>query len=287
MCDVGVEEEGRGGRFVVVVPTLEPEVGALQETLESLLHQRAVLYGRASLRVRVIAQGLSDAATRYLESLPSDMVSVEVDQGQGMYAAVSQGLKAGGGDFYAWLGVSDTLEEQAFDLVLENAPASSDEIWWCTGFIVGRRKDGAIVRVNLPPGYRSRFFERGIYATQLPTIQQESTFWSDSLNKAIPFDRLSSFKLAGDYFLWRTFTSMTPPIVIEAALGSFRWHGDNRSAQWDLYIKEVDSMVRMARWSDKVLARFELGVWALPNRWKKRLNPHGIRRFSWPEGPWT
>lgn len=281
------DKEGGTSRFVIVVPALNPKVEALQTTLESLLQQRAVIFGRASLNVRVVARELSDAAAQYLERQPSDLVSVETDQGQGMYGAVCQGLKPGGGDFYAWLGVSDTFEEQAFDLVLENAPASSNEMWWCTGFIMGRREDGAIVRVNLPPGYRSRFFERGLYATQLPTVQQESTIWTDALNKAIPHDQLRCFKLAGDYFLWRTFTSLTPPTVIEAAIGSFRWHGDNRSAQWDLYIQEVNSMIDKARWSDKALARVELGLWALPNRWKKRLNPDRVRRFSWPEGPWT
>ena len=109
--------------------------------------------------------------------------------------------------------------------------------------------------------------------------------WTKQLNDAVDWVRMRSFKLAGDFFLWKTFSSVAEPTILEAAIGSFRWHGDNMSADWDGYVRELKRVTENPPLLMKSWARCERLLWALPASAKSRLSPQ-VRRFQWPEGPW-
>ena len=91
--------------------------------------------------------------------------------------------------------------------------------------------------------------------------------------------------MAGDYYLWKTFAYEAEPVVLEAAIGSFRWHGDNMSADWDGYIHEIQGISEQPPLLIKTWARLERLLWGLPPAAKSRLSPQ-VRRFEWPGGPW-
>lgn len=274
--------------FHFAIPFLPEDATRVDRTAESLWGQSAVSSGRATLKLSLVSSSRGFSMLTAPNPGPLCRVEQYVERGSGMYSALADVLEGSDADFFGYLGAGDTLEPQAFDLVLENAPADSGTTpWWCTGYISTRREDGAIVRVTLPYRYRSRFFETGLHGSILPTIQQESTLWNAPLNRDLDFDRLRSLRLAGDYYLWLQFCRYVEPLVIEAVIGSFRWHGDNISADWEAYQAEVAGMTRRPHLGDKLLAYRDLGMWALPARLRLKLASGHLRRFRWPEGPWS
>lgn len=272
-------------KFAITIPVKTADRDQIQPTVDSILHQQAVVNHRALVDLKVVYSDISDSLCDWLMSRS---VTVTKEIVPSMYGALAQGLADRRADYYGYLGVGDTYEPQAFDIVLENAPNASDQArpFWITGFILGRREDGAIVRVLLPASYRRRFMRVGLHGDLLPTLQAESTFWNHSLNSKIDLQRLSKFYLAGDFFMWKTFAEYTSPLIVEAALGSFRWHGDNMSADWIAYRQEVEMVIVPPTLIDRALATADKAFWALPNQLKQRLGGGKVRRYRWPAGPW-
>jgi hypothetical protein len=273
-------------RFTVVVPTFQAPVDRVARSVSSVQSQHAVLEGRAEVRVVVVGPtSRADSS----EIRPTHKANLEVVQApdSGMYDALASVLADVDGGFVSYLGAGDTFEPQAFSVVLENAPPESEFPWWVTGMIVGRRADGAIVRVNLPYRYRQALFQTGAHAGPLPGIQQESTFWNGAMNQRIDFSSLSQWRLAGDYYLWLTFLRHAEPTIVEAVLGSFLWHDDNKSQDWEGYMREVGMMTHPPTPQQRVFTLGQKALWALPNRWKIVISRARIRRWTWPNGPWV
>ena len=256
----------------------------VSSTLSSLASQTACADRRARLRATLAVPEPAPDLVDWLMDLFPD---VEIDSlpDDGMYDALSRVFRESSAQYFGWLGAGDTYEPAAFSVVLENAPGGH-EPYWITGLMRGRRGDGAVVRSFLPFRYRKRFFDAGIYGTSLPTIQQESTFWNFRLHEHIDFDRWRRFRLAGDFYLWHTFSQYSEPMVVEAALGSFMWHGDNQSQDYDEYLAELHSISRRPHAWEKLAAKLERPLWALHPAVKSRLARGSIRRYTWPDGPW-
>lgn len=215
------------------------------------------------------------------------MIASVLDEGRGLYAALASSFALHTGDANSYLGAGDVLEPQTLALVTEGMHLR-DQIGakWLTGQVVTRRADGAIVRTTLPPPYSRKGLRRGRYTRLAPSIQQESTWWDRELHSAIPLDEFARWRLAGDYFLWRTFAEKSAPVVLDAVLGSFTWHGDNMSQDWESYLAEIEVMCGpLTRW-DRAAAYGYQAMWALPNRLKWKLFRGRVYRWAWPNGPW-
>jgi hypothetical protein len=273
--------------FTIAVPLRSTPLERIKGTVESILGQTALACGQATVSVRVVVSELGSEERQWLASHSERGVKVEDDIGRGLYPAIAQALEGAEGDYFGYLGGGDAFEPTAFALVMDALPRVGTTVQrgWVTGMIRGRREDGAIVRSLLPFRYRPVFWKYGLHGTILPTIQQESTLWTRDLNDAVEWGRMSSFQLAGDYYLWKTFAAIAEPVVLEAAIGSFRWHGDNMSADWDAYVHELQGVSERPPLLIKTWARLERLLWALPPKAKSKLSPQ-VRRFEWPEGPW-
>lgn len=271
--------------FVICVPLLRTPTNRALSTINSILGQSGA-GDSFNLRVRVIARDLSGDLEHHLADLKDEGIEVEADQGAGLYAAVAQGLQEQDADFFGYLGGGDVFEPAAMTLTLEAVEACGrQDPLWVTGLIRGRREDGAIVRSLLPLRYTQRNFGNGLHGSILPTVQQESTLWSRSLNDSVDWRAVSKLHLAGDYLLWQTFLEVCEPVILEAAIGSFTWHGDNRSSDWERYEEEVRGLTRKATAFERIAAKVERAAWALPAPVKTRLSRQ-VRRYAWPAGPW-
>jgi hypothetical protein len=274
--------------FHIAVPYLDKieHRERLATTLASIVNQTALRDGSASLIVTVASAGAGSGVDLWLAERFAD-VTLDQAPDSGMYDALARVFRGSTADFFGWLGAGDSYESAAFSIVIENAPENpTQEPYWITGLMQGRRADGAVVRSFLPYRYRSRFFETGLHGTALPTIQQESTFWDQALHAQIDFEDWARFQLAGDFFLWRAFSQVCEPVVVEAALGAFTWHGDNQSQDYETYQAEVRAITRPARFWERKAASLERMAWALHPAIKTRLAKGRIRRYVWPEGPW-
>jgi hypothetical protein len=144
------------------------------------------------------------------------------------------------------------------------------------------------VDFQLPYKYRKRLFARGLYCQWLPTVQQESTFWSISLHRFIDFDQLSTFRLAGDFYLWHQFSKKTELKIVSAYLGGFKSHPGQLSKDMKTYYAEVQSMVKKTMPWDFVLAGMDYLVWASGLRKvKKFFNKSGLYIYDYEKQEWV
>jgi hypothetical protein len=255
-------------------------------TIDSILNQTALVEGRHELQLILVCSETPDSLVK--EAMEkSTSIHAMTDAGMGLYAALAESFRRHAGDVNGYLGVGDCLEPQTFQIIAELS--SLDWIprpHWFTGIIVGRRNDGAIVRSTQPPAISRAALLRGRAGRLTPGLQQESTFWDSELHKEIDLADLGRYRLAGDLSLWRQFARTAQPITVEAALASFRWHGDNMSQDWSGYLAESETIFGKVNLVDKIWAARDKFVWALPTRIKRRLGGRSFVTFSWPHGPW-
>jgi len=230
-------------------------IASLEETMDSILNQRAVLSGRVELEY-VIVDGASDDGTQDLARRSGVRVLSEKDAG--LYDAVAKGMLTTTGDVVAYCNAGDTYHAGAFDVVAELF--QRPEIQWLTGFRVGMNEASQVTDVRLQRPFRRAFFENGIYAGgPLPTVQQESTFWRRSLHDSVDLKKLRSFRLAGDFYLWQCFSSVAQVTTVDAFLGAHRIHRGQLSENQSAYHQEVHSICRKATWRERITARWDAG----------------------------
>lgn len=257
----------------------------IAETMRSVLTQTAVLSGRIELQYVVIDGNSDDQTAGIARSFTGAHVISEPDQG--MYDALRKGLALRRNEptVCAYLNAGDLWQETALDIVLDVLEQRPD-IDWLTGYKSAISPQGYYVNVSQPFAYNRRLIKAGMYGSYLPSIQQESTFWRGSLLKHLDTERLASFQMAGDYFLWQSFAKSTRLYVVCALLGGFRMHPDHLSGARDRYVAEMFSMDANspARPRGAMLHR---GLWGLPDRMKKVLGGSGILSYREATGEWA
>lgn len=272
-------------KFCIVTPCLNAEQ-YIERTMRSVIMQTALSESRTSSALEyIICDGGSTDTTLALAkrialdcSAMEDRVSIRIYSGadSGMYDALAKGFRrAGEADVYAYINAGDVYSLQAFE-ILEQV-FRIDGVDFVTGFDVVYNEAGHMVSCRLPYGYDRRMIDVGLYGGLLPHIQQESTFWTMSLHEKIDFDRFVQFKLAGDAYLWKTFSQHARLYVVTAWLAGFTVHaGQLSEVRAKEYRAEHLSMCRPRNLWD-----FMLGGWAvilnyLPDGIKRYMSPHLI-----------
>jgi hypothetical protein len=191
---------------------------------------------------------------------------------------LSKGLKLVTGDICGYINAGDYYHKCAFDIVLDIF--EEKKVNWLTGHnFIYNEKSYALPYI-LPYIYRKRFFGRGIYGKILPHVQQESTFWSFSLNSEIDHEIFSKLKLAGDYYLWLQFSQVDNLKIVDAYLGGFKKHSGQLSENKEMYSQEIKQITRQATPMDIVLAYIDKIFFYLPSKIKKKLNKNDIFTFD-------
>ncbi|MEQ8838857.1 glycosyltransferase [Haliea sp.] len=281
-------------KFCIVTPCLNAE-RYIERTMRSVVTQTALLTSTGnSFLEYIICDGGSIDATLAIanqiihdSSTTEDRVSIRIysESDSGMYDAISKGFGyAGEADVYAYINAGDVYSSHAFE-ILEQVFAI-DGVDFITGFDVVYNEYGHMVSCRLPYGYDRSLVDAGIYGRFLPHIQQESTFWTQSLHQKVDFDKFRQFKLAGDAYLWSTFIRHAKLYVVSAWLAGFTIHAGQLSQnRADDYRLEHLSLCRRLNPWDFVLAGRALIVNYLPDAIKKSLAPyliiydHSVRRY--------
>ena len=251
----------------------------IQETILSVINQDAIRSGRAKLQYIICDGKSTDKTLEVIDQFKFDCINFISEEDSGMYDALSKGLFRASGDIISYINAGDVYHPHAFDVVLdifEQYPIN-----WLTGYTTRASEKGYVIPSLLPYKYRRRFFKCGMYnGVLLPFVQQESTFWSSSLHHHLDLDRLSEFKLCGDFYIWHEFSKFDSLHIVDAYLSSFRVHRGQLSEQTDKYLQEIRRTCVQPNLVDYFVSLLDKAIWIMPSSVKKRMNPSGIFRFN-------
>ena len=252
-------------KFTAIIPVYN---GAekITPTIATMLNQTSVQDGRDTVEIIVVDGASTDGTASVARDIGDDRITVISEPDTGMYDALAKGLVRADGEVTCYLPAGEVYDLTAFSVisgVLETFP----HINWITGMSAARNRAGQIVRCRLPHPYRRDLFDCGAYGDQLWALQQESTFWRSTLNDGIDLERLAELKLAGDFFLWRSFAAQTELYVVQAFISAFTFEDDQLSRrQPGAYLAELRSIAR------KPTLRERLTIWRL-RRPQRRVIP--------------
>jgi glycosyltransferase involved in cell wall biosynthesis len=258
-------------KTVTAITPVRNAASLVARTVSSIVSQSAVTSGRVRLQY-LLCDGASTDDTIGAASQAAGDAELETlsEPDHGMYDALAKGLRRAEGDLVFYLNAGDVLFPGALDVVVtvaEQTPAR-----WLSGYGAIVNADGVVVSMSLPFRYRRRLLRTNAYGSLLPTLQQESTFWRAELMTNTDLDKLATYRLAGDHYLWSTFSAVEEPTIVKALLGGFSYHGDHLSSDRAGYRDEIARHASRISARDLPAAVFDSVVWRTPDRVKKALN---------------
>ena len=273
-------------RISIITPCLNAEQ-RIGETIESVIGQSAIISGRAELEYIICDGNSTDNTVSVVNAYAQSNRGIKLisEPDTGMYAALSKGLECASGDIVAYLNAGDFYNRYAMDIVLDLF--EQKQVRWLTGYNVHYNDKSYLINVKLPFKYRRDFFDSGLYGTKLIFVQQESTFWDASLNQCLDYNRLSSFKYAGDYYLWSRFAKVCDLQIVEAYLGGFRIEKGQLSENREAYLLEMKSIITKPRLGQRTLTLFDRVMWYAPVEFKKWFNKDGLFRYDHELQKWV
>jgi hypothetical protein len=212
----------------------------LHRTARSVLVQSALKKSANTLQYIIVSCDVSEEGRQQLESYRSLGVKCVQEPDESMYDGLAKGLAMVKGDIVSYLNAGDVYHPEAF-AILEEVFALK-ETQWVTGYSALCNSSCQIIGTWKPARFDRNLFSCGAYCSRRPRqpwVQQESTFWSRQLNSEIDFETLKRFRLAGDHFLWLTFSQSAELYSVHGILGAFLLHVDQLSANREAYFQEI------------------------------------------------
>lgn len=267
---------GGAVRVSLVTPVFNGEA-SIGDTLRSIDGQTAVAAGRVELEHIVVDGRSGDGTLRILEHHAKPWRRVVSESDSGMYDALAKGFRMASGDLVGYVNSGDLLLPSALETVAGVA-RDVPSVRWFTGIHLLLGESGAVTDVAPPWRFRRDLLRAGAYGPLLPFVQQESTFWRRELLEAVDLDRLATFRLAGDHFLWWSFAAVAELDVVWSAMAGFAIQPGQLSEDRAGYFREMASVSGALGLRDRLAAWVERkrGWWGSPDR-RLRTNPHIVR----------
>lgn len=272
-----------GIKISIVTPCYNSEK-YIGETVRSVISNTLFQNGAAFLEYIICDGGSIDQTRNIVDSIRSENSrnNIEItfisEPDGGMYEALAKGITRITGDICAYINAGDFYSPTAFEIVKEMF--EFEHVNWITGLQVSYNDRSHMTAARLPFKFRQTLCQRGIYGKLLPFIQQESTFWRASLTSILDLAKLSSFKSAGDYYIWHTFSKTEKLYIVEAWLGGFRTHRGQISEDKKIYLSEMKNIADKPKITDYIIALFDKIIWGLPSRIIKLLNTDSMFFFD-------
>lgn len=247
----------------------------LEDTLESVAVQSALSAGSVTVEHLVMDGASQDRTGEVVSRYPHARLFSRPDSG--MYDALADGFQRASGDIIGYLNAGDILHPRAFGVLAEVFSCAGVD--WLTGFSALINDQLQVTAAWKPPRYRQEFVRNGTYLRghPVPGIMQEATFWTSGVHGKLDFEKLKTFRLAGDYFLWLQLASLVPLHSVESLIGFFRIHAGQLSEDRDAYRNEIRACLRTPTLRENLTAY-----------WEFRCNPllrGPLYRFVLPPSP--
>lgn len=280
-------------KISIISPVFNAEKYIL-ETVHSVLNQTAIISGRVNLEYIIYDGNSTDNTCNLIDELKSPYIKLFSEPDRGTYDALSKGLQSATGDIIAYINAGDFYYKCAFDVVLDIF--ENKKVKWLTGYAVHYSEQSYVTSVALPFKYRRKLFQKGLYGSFLPHVQQESTFWSSELLQTINFEKLRSFRNAGDFYLWHQFSTKEDLYIVASYLAGFKYHKDSLTQRGAKELgsdsrgannrKEIKGMTKKATILDYIVAYHDKFMLRMPTDIKKRLNKNFIFLYDHNTGCW-
>lgn len=209
----------------------------LEECIDSVLSQNY-----PNLEYIVMDGGSTDNSTEIIRKYEKYLTYWQSESDGGHYQALNTGFKRSSGEIMAWLNSDDKYHPDAL-FSAAYVFLKRDDIEWIMGRpsnwdAYGNLRD---IYPEIPLWSRKMYLSR-IYRD--PTIQQESVFWRRSLWEKTGGYIDHNYELAGDLELWRRFFRYAGLITVDALLGGFRNHPDQKTqTRLNDYFKEAEAII--------------------------------------------
>ncbi len=241
--------------FTIVTPTLNSE-DYLDETIASVVGQA----GDFAIRYHVQDGGSTDGTRAIIEAWQARLASgalpircrgitfsFTVSKDGGMYQAINRAFataREGATDtpsVMGWINSDDRVAPGAF-ATIRAIMTDLPEIAFLTSRISLINDRGATLGVDSPIAFERAKLVAGDYEGRGgPFVMQEGTFWTAALwDKVGGLDE--SFRLAGDWDLWRRFGRHAPLTTVDTLLGFHRRRPGQLSESMDRYYAEIDRL---------------------------------------------
>lgn len=235
----------------------------IEETILSVLWQTY-----DNIEYIVIDGGSTDSTVNIIRKYEEYLDFWISERDNGLYDALAKGISLSTGSICGYINADDLFHHNALAIVSEALKIEGVE--WITGLRVMFNDVSDITNVTKPLIYDSRLIRAGVYGRFLPYIQQESTFWRSKLNEEINCECLRTLKLAGDYYLWHTFSKRHKLYVLNAMLGGFRKHSGQLSEQLIAYRVEIETFRDKIKISDFIRLTLHCFLWGCLSEYLKK-----------------
>ncbi len=210
-------------------------------------------------------------ASKYAKS-SNIQIEIISQPDSGMYDALAISFKnLPQGDIYSYINAGDYYSPFAFEIV--NEIFTENNVQFLTGLNCVYNEKNHLLSCHLPYKYKKSLLLAGCYGTMLPHVQQESTFWGPRLHQKIDVESLGVKKLAGDFYIWKTFIKYAKLYIVSAQLGGFKIHKgqltENSKREYKTEVKELAEPGSI--WLLLIVIIDKI-IWMFPNKLKKRLS---------------
>ncbi|MEI6259943.1 MAG: glycosyltransferase, partial [Deltaproteobacteria bacterium] len=210
----------------------------LEECMDSVLSQNY-----PNLEYIVMDGGSNDNSVEIIKKYEKYLTYWQSKPDGGQYKAIDDGFNRSTGSIMAWLNSDDKYHKNAF-FIAAHVFLTHDDIEWIMGRPTNWDENGNINDIYYPgiPLWSRDMYLNRIYRD--PTIQQESVFWRRSLWEKAGGYIEQKWELAGDLELWRRFFRYSSLITVDALMGGFRNHPEQKTKKYlDRYFKEAEAII--------------------------------------------
>lgn len=189
----------------------------------------------------IVLDGGSTDLSKYILNKYSDCFSFwRSSPDKGQYHAIQEGLDLATGDILAWLNSDDMLHPGALWIIAETFKNHPESLWF-TGIPTKWNTSGELTYINpSSPDWSYEYFRTLLDQELKLFLQQESTFFTRRIWELSGSRIDTQYRLAADFELWLRFSRHVSVHKVDALIGGFREHGDQKTANhYQTYLNEV------------------------------------------------
>lgn len=211
----------------------------LEACIKSILDQNY-----PNLEYIVLDGGSSDLSKYILEKYADRFSYWRSSPDKGQYHAIQEGFDRATGDILAWLNSDDMLHPGALRIIADTFKSHPDSLWF-TGIPTKWNTSGELTYINpSPPDWSHEHFSTLLDRETKVFLQQESTFFTRKIWELSGSRIDTQYRLAADFELWLRFSRHANVHKVDALIGGFRAHGDQKTANhYQTYLNEVSEIL--------------------------------------------